>query len=298
MRKFKEDINETDEWQQYRDGISYKNNIGLYSAVNENYRYVQGSQWGNTKSEGLPMPVFNIILPILNYKLSQIFDKSAKIIFKCQNRESSNYVYLSEVAQKLSDYAENLWEILKMDKNLEDLVFDASVTGNGVAYFYYNQNKNEVEYEQVDITNIYPSDPNNPKIEKQKYIIIAYRRPTADVKSEAYAWKKEGKNKLSDFEIESISYDSDNEYQAGEDSRKELDGSSKTTVLMKMWKENGTVHFNNSILILSLFVNLDFGLPAMDSYSDTMSLSVVSSSSKNSRVLSRTSASRLVISPF
>lgn len=237
---------ETNEWQQYQNGINYKTRINYYSMVDKHYRFLQGDQWGNTKSEGLPMPVFNIIKPVLNYKISQIFDKTTKILYQSGNREGENLKYLVEVASKLTDYAGELWESLKMDRYVEDIVLDGAVTGNGFAHFYYDTEEKELKFEQIDGADVYPADPNCKTVQEQTYIIISYRLPTHLVKEEAIKAREDKLNKLDNYEIDSIGDDEDREYKAGDSAKIEIEDYGKTTVLLKYWKEDGMVFCRKS----------------------------------------------------
>ena len=46
----------TEAWKQYQNGIEFKRRIDYYNTVDENYRYFQGDQWGDTQSEGHAHP--------------------------------------------------------------------------------------------------------------------------------------------------------------------------------------------------------------------------------------------------
>ena len=126
--------NITNAWQEYQNGIEFKRRIDYYNTVDDNYRYFQGDQWGETQSEGLPTPVFNVIKPVVRYKVSTIMQNDTKIRFSTENNTDKDYPYLDEVASLLSQYSETLWEKLKMDFNNEMLLQEAAITGNGFSY--------------------------------------------------------------------------------------------------------------------------------------------------------------------
>ena len=46
--------------KRYERGYRYCQEIGFYSTVTENENYINGEQWGNVESNGLPTPVFNL----------------------------------------------------------------------------------------------------------------------------------------------------------------------------------------------------------------------------------------------
>lgn len=232
--------NTTNAWQEYQNGIEFKRRIDYYNTVDENYRYFQGDQWGNTQSEGLPTPVFNVIKPVIRYKVSTIMQNDTKIMFSSENSTDKDYPYLNEVTSLLSQYSETLWEKLKMDFNNEIMLQEAAITGNGFAYFYIDENTGEIKIELVDGTNIYPSNPNMPSIEDQSYITIAFRRSCEEVREEAKACG------FKDTEL--ITPDTDTNELAGDNSKIEIRDSDMCIVLLRMWrdKKTDTIHYSKS----------------------------------------------------
>ena len=232
--------NITNAWQEYQNGIEFKRRIDYYNTVDDNYRYFQGDQWGETQSEGLPTPVFNVIKPVVRYKVSTIMQNDTKIRFSTENNTDKDYPYLDEVASLLSQYSETLWEKLKMDFNNEMLLQEGAITGNGFSYFYIDEDTGEIKMELVDGTNIYPANPNVPSIQDQSYITIAFRRSCADVREEAkyFGFK----------ELEMITPDTDTKELAGDNSKIEIKDSDMCIVLLRMWrdKRTDTIHYSKS----------------------------------------------------
>ena len=239
-------------WEQYQKGVDWKNKNNFYSVVDENYRYFQGDQWGNTENNGLPMPVFNFIKPVVRYKISTIMQNDTKIIYRSGNNTADNYPELQEIAEKLTAYSETLWEKLKMEFKTENMLQEGAITGDGIVYFYYNDNDKEVNIDLIDSTNIYPSNPNDNDIQSQEHIIISFRRSVESVKKEAKA------NKIKDLDL--ISSDTDTQEQAGDMAKIEIDNNDMCTVLMKLWKEKGTVHFSKCVRNLDIVKDTDTGL--------------------------------------
>lgn len=235
-------------WERYRHGVDYKNSINYYSEVDENYRYFQGDQWGGVKSNGLPQPVFNIIKPVIRYKISTIKQDDTSILYTTDNVGAENFAELKEITDVLSAYAKNLQEKNKLDFLNECLLYDAAISGTGISYHYYDETKNEVVTELVDGTNIYPADCNTADIQSQEYIIIAFRRSLASVRNEASRFNKRGLNKLSKSDIEAIQGDRETNYLAGDDAKVEGRECERCTVLLMMWRdtETGTIHCTKS----------------------------------------------------
>lgn len=232
--------NTTTAWQEYRRGIEFKRKIDYYNTVDENYRYFQGDQWGDTRSEGLPTPVFNIIKPVILYKVSMIMQNETKIMYNTENSIDKDYPHLNRVTHLLSQYSETLWDKLKMDYNNEMLLQEGALTGNGFAYFYIDEDTGEIKMEVVDGTNIYPANPNVPSVEAQPYVTIAFRRSVAEVREEAKAFGFK--------EPDLITSDNDTKEIAGDAGKIEIEDSEMCIVLLKMWKDKktGTVHYSKS----------------------------------------------------
>ena len=232
--------NLTTAWQEYQRGVEFKRKIDYYNTVDENYRYFQGEQWGDTQSEGLPTPVFNIIKPVILYKVSMIMQNETKIMYNTENSIDKDYPYLNQVTQLLSQYSETLWDKLKMDYNNEMLLQEGALTGNGFAYFYIDENTGEIKTELLDGTNIYPANPNVPSVEAQPYITVAFRRSVSEVREEAKTFGFK--------ELELISPDKDTKEMAGDMGKIEIEDSEMCIVLLKMWKDKktGTVHYSKS----------------------------------------------------
>ncbi len=245
----------TNEWDLYQRGIEYKTRLGLYNTVEENHRFFQGDQWHGVKSEGLPTPVFNIIKPVIRYKISGIMQNDLSIMYTSENYEDKDYEKLKRAAELLTLYAKQLWEKLKMNYYNEELLKDGAISGDGCAYFYYDAEKKQINMETIDNTNIYPSNPNNPSVQEQDYIIIAFRRSVDSVRDEAIS------NGVSKEETDRITCDNETEYCAGDVIKLEQDDSYMCTVLLKLWKdkETKTVHFKKSTRDVAICEDIDTG---------------------------------------
>ncbi len=249
-------------WQRYKACADYKNANNYYNTVDENYRYYQGDQWGNTQSNGLPMPVFNIIKPVIRYKISIIQQNDTSILFTTENTQSENFSTLQQIAEVLTNYSKVLWEKNKMDYLNECMLTDAAVSGNGFIYHYFDGSKNEITSELIDGVNVYPSNPNTADIQSQDYIIIAFRESLGSVKREAEQARKSKLNSLEKDDIDCIMPDTDTTYQAGDTAKVEMRDSEMTTLLLMLWKDidTGTIHYSKSTREYEIVKDTDLGL--------------------------------------
>lgn len=249
-------------WQRYNACANYKNANNYYNTVDENYRYYQGDQWGSVDSQGLPLPVFNIIKPVIRYKISIIQQNDTSILYTTENTQSEDFATLQQIAEVLTGYSKVLWEKNKMDYLNECMLTDAAISGNGFIYHYFDGGKNEITSELIDGVNVYPSNPNMADIQSQEYIIIAFRRSLDSVKREAEQARKAKLNNLSKDDIDNIMPDTNTRYQAGDTAKTEMKDSEMTTLLLMLWKDHdtGTIHFSKSIREYEITKNTDLGL--------------------------------------
>ena len=249
-------------WQRYNACADYKNANNYYSMVDENYRYYQGDQWGNTQSNGLPMPVFNVIKPVIRYKTSIIKQNDTAILYTTDNTRDKDYKTLQQIAEVLTNYAKVLWEKNKMDYLNECMLTDAAISGNGFMYHYFDGGKGEIASELVDGVNVYPGNPNVADIQSQEYIIIAFRKSLGEVKRSAEANRKNKLNNLSKDDIDNIMPDTDTRYQAGDNAKTEMRDSAMVTELLMLWRDynTGTIHFSKSTRDVEIVKDTDLGL--------------------------------------
>lgn len=252
----------TKEWEKYLSGVDYKTAIRAFSETDENWRYYLGDQWHGVVSNGLPTPVFNVIKPVIRYKVSTVMSNSAKILFRPQTDGISDDVTEEdeEIYRRLTKYGDRLWERLKLDYKNEEILTDAAVSGTGVSYWYYNTSSGEIEMETVDAVNLYVSDYNLSDIQSQKFVMIAFRRSLEDVKREARENKKMGLCSLEDDEIEKIFPDDDYSYQAGDMGKMESDEVMKKCLcILMMWRdeESGHIFMKKSVKSCTYFDERD-----------------------------------------
>jgi hypothetical protein len=107
-----------------------------------------------------------------------------------------------------------------MDNSNEKILKDASITGDGLTYFYWDDTvdtgeevKGDIAKEEIDNVCIFPGNPNDQGIQTQPYILVSYRDLISDVKEEAK------RNGLSETEVNMIGTDIDNQYTSGDRGR-------------------------------------------------------------------------------
>ena len=175
----------------------------------------------------------------------------------------------------LNNAFNNFAERVKLQSVIRDSYKDGAITGDFAWHLYVDPEskpyggklsdvKGELCLEVVDSVNVYFGNPNSRNVETQPYIIISGRDLIENLKNEYKEFNSD------DREIES---DDDTQYQAGLDSRIEIDdvdGSGKATFAIMYYKkkvkdkETGEYHervfVTKSLDEVDIYKDIDTGL--------------------------------------
>ncbi len=244
----------TKTWEQYRAGLEYKRKIGLFERVRKNERYLRGEQWQGSDGIDLPKPVFNVIGRIIDYIVGSIISKKASIVYTDTNipfcAEGEEKELMKKGIRLLSEHAEYRWEQQKMNKLMQNALYDAAVSGDGVLYSYFDPDKTganeligDIVTENIDSVNLFVSDVNTADIQSQEYVILSGRQSVLSLRREA---ERAGMDY--DEAVRLITSDDSRECEAGDCADIELSGEEeeKATYLIKFWREDGRVCFEKS----------------------------------------------------
>lgn len=255
----------TEEWELYEKGKEYNYSVDLYNKVASNERFYRGDQWEGINSNGLPKPTFNIFKRIINYYTSNLLSSSVSMRFSYASPFGSGSAISADeaaaYAELLNGICQARWEKLKMDSLLLDALTDGAISGDAVAYTYWDKTvrtgqpySGDFRTVLVDNTNVFFGDPNIRDPQKQPYILISMRENVSELRRAA---RKAG---LSEDVVQKIVPDSDNTTQSGDMAKKELE-STKCISLIRLWKdENGHVLFRKSVRSAVLSDTTDTGL--------------------------------------
>jgi len=248
----------TKTWREYEDGKNYNLQLNIYEDTDRNERFYAGDQWNGLNAPGMPTPVFNIFKRVINYFIAAILQQPVKLryfpMLSNEDSEEEDMVEMNEAAELISSYADTLLERLKMDSKNRQLLLDAALSGDMVTYLFWNpsiktgqESLGDIDLELIDGVNVYFGNPNQSEVEKQPYIIIAFRELVTNLQKEAKA------NGVPKKEYERISSDLDNLYTAGDRGKVELNNNGgtkietgKTTALLRLWKKDGKVMASKS----------------------------------------------------
>lgn len=248
-----QEIMETPIWGLYEKGQNYHRITGIYVDTDRNYRMYNGNQWDGAKLGDVEPVQKNFIKPIVKYKCSVIHDNLYAINFSSQNYENREFRQTAErCCEMLNRYAANVWERDKLDFKGRRVTKDAAINDEGIIYVNYDREKQQPVNEIVKKNDIYYGNENDDDIQSQPYILIRKRMPVTNAIDLALA---EG---MSQDKIPFIVGDTENFEESGEAAKEEVDN--MVTVVYKMYKKNGTVHFSVATRYCEISNDVDTGL--------------------------------------
>lgn len=246
-------IQETAIWTLYEKGRNYHRRTGLYTDTDRNYRMYNGDQWGGCKLGDVEGVQKNFIKPIVKYKVAVIHDNLYSVVYSSQNFENRQFQKeASRYCDLLNGYIGKLWEKDKMDFKGRRVTKDAAINDEGIIYVNFDKENMMPVHEIIKKNDIYYGNENDDDIQAQPYILIRKRMPVSNAIEFAL---NEG---MSEEKISFIIGDNDNFEESGEASKIELDN--MVTIVYKMYKKDGTVHYSISSRWVDIAEDIDTGL--------------------------------------
>ena len=247
------EIRETPIWQLYEKGRNYHRRVGIYIDTDRNYNFYNGNQWEGAKLGDVEPVQKNFIKPIVKYKLSVIHDNLYAIVYSSQNYENRAFRKEAErYCDMLNGYAGRIWEQDKMDYKGRRITKDAAINDEGIIYVNFDTEKMVPVNEIVKKNDVYYGNENDDDIQSQPYILIRKRMPVVNAMELALDMG------MSAEKLDFIVGDNDNFEESGEAAKIELDD--MVTVVYKMYKEKGTVHFSVATRWVEIVKDEDTGL--------------------------------------
>lgn len=249
-----QEIKETPIWQLYEKGRNYHRMTGIYTDTDKNYRFYNGNQWDGAKLGDVEPVQKNFIKPIVKYKVSVIHDNLYAVNYSSQNYENREFRQTAErYCDMLNRYAANLWERDKLDFKGRRVTKDAAINDEGIIYVNFDQEKMLPVNEIVKKNDIYYGNENDDDIQSQPYILLRKRLPVLNAIELALD------NGMSESKVNDVARgDNDTFEESGEAAKLELDN--MVTVVYKMYKKDGTVHFSIATRWADITEDVDTGL--------------------------------------
>lgn len=248
-----EKVKETQIWDMYQQGKNYCSSINMFSDTDLCYRMYNGDQWAGVKLKGIEPVQLNFLKPILRYKTGVIHSNLYAINYSSQNFENKDFrKNADKICTLLNKKASTIWEKDNMDIKGRIITRDAGINAEGLIYVRWDKEIDEIVNEIIKKNDIYYGNENDSDIQSQPYIIVRIRKPIINVINIA---RKEG---LSEEKIDLIRSDNDSFEKSGESSKLEKDD--MCTLLVKMYKENGTVHYSMATRYCDIKEDKDSGV--------------------------------------
>ena len=245
-----EDIIETDTWLLYEKGNSFLRQHDVFTDTDINYRFYNGNQWEGAKIEGIEQAQYNFIEPIVNYKVSTINQNLWAMNYSSENFETREFRKTAEnVCKMLNKKAAKVWEKDQLDYKVRIISDDAAINDEGIMYVDYNKDTESPVNEIINKNNIQYGNEQSSDIQSQPYIVISQRLPISTIKEMAR------QNGVSEDKIRYIVTDNITFEEAGEDAKLEKDD--MCTLVTKMWKDKGTVHYSKATKYVDLEKDVD-----------------------------------------
>ena len=247
------EIQETPIWGLYEKGRNYHRQTGIYVDTDRNYRFYNGNQWEHAKLGDVEPVQKNFIKPIVKYKVSVIHDNLYAINYSSQNYENREFRKQAErYCEMLNAYASRIWERDKLDYKGRRISKDAAINDEGILYVNFDREKMVPVNEVVKKNDIYYGNENDDDIQSQPYILIRKRMPVVNAIELALAAG------MSESKVDYIISDNDTFEESGEAAKLEVDD--MVTIVYKMYKKDGTVHFSIATRWVDIVEDEDTGL--------------------------------------
>ena len=247
------EIKETAIWTLFEKGRNYHRRTNIYTDTDRNYRFYNGDQWGGAKLGDVECVQKNFIKPIVKYKCSVIHDSLYAIIYSSENYENPSFRPMAEkYCELLNGYASKVWEKDQMDKKGRRITKDSAINDEGIIYVNFDQEKMMPVNEIVKKNDIYYGNENDDDIQAQPYILLRKRLPVTNAIELALSLG------MSEAKKDFIIGDTDTFEESGEAAKIELDN--MVTIVYKMYKQNGTVHFSVATKWVDIAEDVDTGL--------------------------------------
>ena len=248
-----QEIKETPVWTLYEKGRNYHRQTGIYVDTDKNYNFYNGNQWAGAKLGDVEPVQKNFIKSIVKYKIAVVHDNLYAINYSSQNYENKEFRETADrICEMLNRYARNVWEKDKMDFKGRRVSKDAAINDEGIIYVDFDMDKKMPVNEIVKKNDIYYGNENDDEIQTQPYILIRKRMPVVNARELAEA---EG---LSKKKLELIIGDTETFDESGEAAKQEVDN--MVTIVYKMYKKKGTVHFSVASRWVTICEDVDLGI--------------------------------------
>ena len=179
----------TEIWRRYEAGREHHRRAGLYREDERCHRFYEGEQWFGLQAGGEELPTLNFIRPICKYKVTTVAMNDTAIIYSPQSDDAD----AAAVCDLLTRFAAVQWEHCGMDALKWRVIRGAAITGDHYLYCYEEprapglagRGGPRLAMRAVDRSAVYLADEQEADLDRQEWILLAERRPVAQIRREA-----------------------------------------------------------------------------------------------------------------
>ena len=249
----REELIETDVWTLYNQSVSFNRMMGVFSDTDLNNRMYNGDQWHGLKVVGVEKIQYNIIKPVVRYKVGIIMTNLYGINYSSENFEDRAFKKTADrVCKMLNKKAAGIWEKDYMDIKLRLVVKNAAIDDEGIVYVTLDPETKLPTNEILEKADVFYGNENDSDIQSQPYILVKKRMRVVEAQDLAIA------NGVSQEKAAMIMGDNDNLEQAGEAAKYEKDP--QCTVVTTLYKEKGKVRYSMATRYVDIKTDKDSGM--------------------------------------
>lgn len=236
-------------YAEYQRGVNYNAGIGLYDTVRQNEDFYIGNQWNGLNAPDLDKPVLNFLKRVCSYIVAMLVSDDIGVSVK-------PFIALPENQKSAAILEKEVLRVIERTKAKikgREILRNCVVDGDGCLFWYFDPDaetghpaKGEIELDIVDNTRVIFGNPFEQEVQRQPYIIITKRELVSEVRKRARLYGKDTAEICPDSTDRFYTEDSlaDNEY---------------VTVLLKLYRKDGTVWFSESTRNVMLRADIDTG---------------------------------------
>ncbi|MDR0838230.1 MAG: hypothetical protein LBN99_01150 [Oscillospiraceae bacterium] len=224
MRK----LTEASVYLEYRRGLDYKRELGLFDTVRNNENFFVGKQWEGVRSNGLPTPVFNFLKRAVLFTVAGLTSSSAKITASALGTAPDGAV------AAVNSELDAIFETNSLHALIRELLRNSAVDGDGCLFVRWDADRpngagrqGAVTTEVVENSRVFFGNVNSRHVQEQPYIIVSHRVMIGDARETALQNGADPALVLPDSDAELLP-------------RELREDDARVTVLMRLWKDAQT----------------------------------------------------------
>ncbi len=158
-------------YEDYRKGVRFKEQLGLYETVENNENFFIGKQWEGVDARGNPTPTFNFLKRVTLFQVATVSSDDLAVQVRGEN----------ETAEVLNGELKALFAQNKIVSLSRMFLRNAAVDGDGCLYSFLDTRQKTVKTELVENTRVFFGNPFDREVQTQPWIIISLRKPLEEV---------------------------------------------------------------------------------------------------------------------